>query len=198
MRGPTEGEGESVTQLLRRWSEGDQSALDQLTPLVYEELRRLAASQMKSERGNHTLQPTALVSEVYLRLVDQRTAAFRDRLHFFGVAASIMRRILVDHARRTQSQKRGPGLKVPLEEGNPAIEPQRLEELLDIHRALERLAAVDARQARIVELRYFGGLTIEETAALLDISPATVKQDWALARLWLRRELDVLSGSAES
>jgi RNA polymerase sigma-70 factor (ECF subfamily) len=179
-----------VTQLLVDWSNGDQSALDRLMPVVYDELRRLAGNYLRRERAGHTLQPTALVNEAYMRLVDQRQARWQNRAQFFGVAAQLMRRILVDHARVRQAQKRGGSEQEQLS----LSEAERLGEkpdidLLALHEALNELALIDEQQARIVELRFFGGLTIEETAEVLGISHATVERDWTLARAWLRREL---------
>jgi len=169
----------SVTELLRAWSAGDPAALEALLPAVYDELRRLAQRAMRRERTGHTLQPTALVHEAYLRLVEQRRADWHNRAQFLGVAARLMRRILVDHARVTLGGCDAPG--VAIEESAPDV--------LALHEALERLAALDAAQARLVELRYFGGLTIEEAAAALGVSPATLKREWVVARAWLRREL---------
>ena len=182
----------SVTELLRAWSAGDPAALEALLPAVYDELRRLAQRAMRRERTGHTLQPTALVHEAYLRLVEQRRADWHNRAQFLGVAARLMRRILVDHARARHAAKRGAGATqvtlggcdapgVAIEESAPDV--------LALHEALERLAALDAAQARLVELRYFGGLTIEEAAAALGVSPATLKREWVVARAWLRREL---------
>jgi RNA polymerase sigma-70 factor, ECF subfamily len=177
-----------ATRLLRGWRSGDSAARDQLVALLYGELHRLAARQLANERRGHTLQPTALVHEAYLRLIDQGNLAWQNRLHFVAIAALTMRRILVSHARQRKADKRGGGaFRVTLTEGFAAAE--RDADVLALHDALERLAALDRRQCRVVELRYFGGLTIEETAAYLKISPATVKVDWALARAWLLREL---------
>ena len=180
-----------VTGLLLAWGRGDQSAADRLVPAVYEELRRHAERAMRREGGEHTLQATALVHESYLRLVDQRRVEWRNRAHFFAIASTVMRRILVDHARARLTAKRGGGaVPVSLAGAQPAT-PEGTDEadLLALHDALEKLAALDPDQARLVELRYFGGLTIEETAEALSVSPATVKREWALARAWLRREL---------
>jgi len=181
---------ESVTVLLERWGGGDAGALDELMPLVHAELRRLAASYLRRERPGHTLQPTALVNEAYLKLVDQRQARFSGRAHFFGVAAQLMRRILVDHARSRQAQKRG-GSKFAVTLGHAdelAAAPDT--DILAVHDALERLSAIDPQQARIVELRFFGGLSIEEAAEVLGVGHATVERDWKMARAWLRRELE--------
>lgn len=179
-----------VTRLLLDWSRGDPTALDRLMPLVYDELRTLARRSLRAERGGHTLQATALVHEAYLKLVDQRQVRWQDRAHFLAVTAQIMRRVLVDYARRHTSAKRGSGRPArPLDEAERLAAPAPLEDWLALDSALDRLAALDDRQARVVELRFFGGLTIEETAEVLQISPATVKDDWSLARGWLYREL---------
>jgi RNA polymerase sigma factor (TIGR02999 family) len=185
-----EGSATGVTQLLLDWGRGDRSALDRLMPLVYTELRALAERSLRHEPSGHTLQGTALVHEAYLKLVDQRQVRWQDRAHFFAVAAQLMRRILVDHARRHGAAKRGRGRPtLPLEEAEVPAAPTPLIDWLALDEALDRLAALDARQARIVELRFFGGLTIEETAEVLQISQATVKNEWSLARAWLYREL---------
>jgi RNA polymerase sigma factor (TIGR02999 family) len=185
-----------VTRLLLRWSEGDASALDRLLPVIYGELRRIASSQLRRERPDHTLAPTALVHELYLRLVDQRRATWQHRAHFFGIAAQLMRRILVDHARERQTTKRGGSatrmsLEYALEEREAAGAAHGSDalEVLSVDQALDRLARLDADQARIVELRFFAGLTVEETAHLLNRSPRTIKREWRLARAWLYREL---------
>ena len=175
--------------LLRDWGEGDQQALDELIPIVYRELRRLAEHYLRQERPDHTLQPTALVHEAYLRLVDQRGVAWQNPAHFFGVAAQLMRRILVDYARRRRAAKRGAAApKITLERVAAASEG-RAEDVLALDEALSRLARLDPRQARIVELRYFSGLTVDDTAEILGISPATVKREWSVARAWLSREI---------
>lgn len=176
-----------VTGLLRAWSTGDAEAPERLLPLVYAELRRLAAAQMRRERSDHTLQPTALVHEAYVKLVDQRLA-WKDRGHFFGIAARAMRQVLVDHARRKQAQKRSGGLEVPIESAEPAVAPRTLD-LLALDQALHRLAELDARQARLVELRVFAGLTVEEAAGVLECSPATASRDYRHAEAWLRRQM---------
>jgi RNA polymerase sigma factor (TIGR02999 family) len=181
---------QAVTQLLERWSGGDRSALDELMPLVYDELRRLAVGYLRRERAGHTLQPTALVNEAYLLMVDQRRALWQNRAQFVGVAAQLMRRILVDHARAVCAEKRGGRqLAVPLDEAEAFGESPDLD-LLRVNEALERLAALDAQQARVVELKFFGGLTIEEAAEAMRVSHSTVERDWKMARAWLRRELD--------
>jgi RNA polymerase sigma factor (TIGR02999 family) len=179
----------SITALLTDWSRGDSTALEQLLPLVYDELRRIAARQLRGERVNHTLQPTALVHEVYLRLIDQRQVNWQDRAQFLGVAAQTMRRILVDHARRHGARKRGDGMQcVSIDDAKELAAPQNVP-LLALDHALGRLEAVDNKLARIVELRAFGGLTIEEAAHVLNVSPSTVKRDWRTAKAWLNREL---------
>ncbi len=178
-----------VTDLLTRWSEGDNAALAELTPLVYEELRRLAHRQMGAERRDHTLQTTALVNEAYLRLADQTNPRWQNRAHFFAVAARSMRRILVSYARSQRSQKRGGGaLKVDLEEA-ALVSSEESKEIIDLHEALERLAALDSRKAQVVELKYFGGLNYDEMAEVLKISRVTVRRDWRFARAWLYKEL---------
>lgn len=180
---------ETVTRLLRNWSQGDKDAASELFPLVYEELRRLAQRYMRHERPEHTLQPTALIHEAYLQLVDQTRVQWQNRTQFFGVAAQLMRRILVDHARTHGSQKRGGGTpNLPLEE-NATFAPEREQGLLALDVALQKLAALDARKAQVVELRYFGGLDADEIAQLLGISAITVTRDWKMAKAWLRQEL---------
>jgi RNA polymerase sigma factor (TIGR02999 family) len=178
-----------VTDLLTRWSDGDDAALAELTPLVYEELRRLAHRQMGAERPDHTLQTTALVNEAYLRLADQTNPRWQNRAHFFAVAARAMRRILVSYARSQQAQKRGGGaLKMDLDEV-ALIAPEESKEIIDLHEALERLSTLDSRKAHVVELKYFGGLNYDEMAEVLKISRVTVRRDWEFARLWLYTEL---------
>jgi RNA polymerase sigma-70 factor (ECF subfamily) len=178
-----------VTELLTRWSDGDDAALSELTPLVYEELRRLAHRHMGGERSNHTLQTTALVNEVYLRLADQTNPRWQNRAHFFAVAARAMRQILVSYARSQQSQKRGGGaLKVDLDEA-ALVSPQESKEIVELHEALEQLATLDSRKAQVVELKYFGGLNYEEIAEVLKISRITVRRDWEFAKVWLYSEL---------
>lgn len=180
---------EKVTQLLFQVAGGDRAAVDELTPLVYRELKRIAGSQLSHERGGHTLQATALVHEAYLKLVDQREANWQNRAHFFGVAAQIMRRILTDYARSRQRLKRGGDVhKTSLDEALVVAE-DRASDLVRIDDALTRLEKLDARQARVVELRFFGGLSVEETAAAMGISAPTVKREWAMAKAWLHREL---------
>ena len=178
-----------ITALLGDWSRGNQTALNQLLPLVYAELRRVAARQLRKERSDHTLQPTALVHEVYIRLVDQRHVDWQNRAHFFGVAAQVMRRILVDHARRHDASKRGDGVRcVSIDEARDVPASNEMP-ILALDHALDRLERVDPGLARIVELRAFGGLTIEAAAHVLNVSPSTVKRDWRVARAWLHREL---------
>jgi RNA polymerase sigma factor (TIGR02999 family) len=178
-----------VTRLLVQLASGEASVMERLMPLVYDELKALAGSQLRREREEHTLGATALVHEAFLKLVDQRTVSWQGRSHFFGVAAQAMRRILVDHARRRSAAKRGRQHQVTLETDAVEAEVDRSDEVLAVDEALERLAAIDARQAQLVELRYFAGFSIEETAELLGISPATAKRDWAFARAWLQNEL---------
>jgi RNA polymerase sigma factor (TIGR02999 family) len=181
---------DEVTLMLIRWSNGERDALDQLIPVVYGELRRLASRTLRRERRDHTLQPTALVHEAYLRLIDQRSVNWQNRSHFFAIASQAMRRIVVDHARRHNAVKRGgDNLKVELEAamllpGAKDVDVVRLDD------ALTALAAFDPQQGRIVELRFFGGLSIEQTAEVIGISPATVKRDWSMAKAWLHRELE--------
>jgi RNA polymerase sigma-70 factor (ECF subfamily) len=178
-----------VTQLLQQWSNGQEQALDRLVPQIHDELRRLAASYLRKERPDHTLQPTALVNEAFLKLVDQRAARWQNRAHFFGIAAQAMRRILVDHARGHAASKRGGALrKVPLDDAIAAGPPVDVD-LLALDEALTRLAAMDPQQSRIVELRFFGGLTMEETAEVMHISPATIGREWRMAKAWLSAEL---------
>ena len=179
-----------ITALLGDWSRGNGTALNQLLPLVYAELRRVAARQLRNERADHTLQPTALVHEVYMRLVDQRRVDWQNRAHFFGVAAQLMRRILVDHARRHGASKRGEGVRcVSIDDANDLAASNEMPVLVFDH-ALDRLEKIDSELAKIVELRAFGGLTIEEVAHVLSVSPSTVKRDWRTAKAWLKRELD--------
>ncbi len=199
-----------VTQLLAQWRSGDETALAQLTVLLYSELRRLAQQHLRGERADHTIQRTALVNEAFVRLVRQQSVEWRDRSHFFALASKLMRRILVDHARARSASKRGGGLqKVSLDElddgavaddgldaGIDALSPAELrthdlqeEDVAALDEVLSQLEAIDPRQAQIVEMRYFGGLTIEQTAQALDVSDATVKREWTVARAWLRREL---------
>ncbi len=178
-----------VTQLLADWSQGDRAALQKLTPLVYEELQRLAHHYMEGQRPDHTLQTTALVNEAYLRLADQKRPSFTNRSHFLAVAAKAMRQILVDHAKASHRQKRGAGAsKVELDEA-ALVSPKQPRAILDLNDALERLAMLDSRKADVVELRYFGGLKQGENAEVLKISTVTVHRDWVFARAWLYAEL---------
>lgn len=180
---------QEVTRLLEDWSRGDRQALDALMPLVHDELHRLARGYLARERPGHTLQATALVNEAYLRLVGERNMQWQSRAHFIGVAARLMRFILVDHCRRKHYQKRGgDSARVPFDEDLP-VAAGRGEELIALDHALTKLAAQDERKGRIAELRYFGGLTVEETAEVLSVSVATVMRDWRLTRAWLQREL---------
>ena len=180
---------DDVTQLLESWSSGDRQALEKLLPLVYDELHRLAQRYLRRERPDHTLQSTALVHEAYLKMVDQKNVRWQNRAHFFGVAAQSIRHILVDHARSHRAAKRGAGAaKLSLDEAIGVPETHEVD-LLALDQALEGLAALDPQQGRIVELRFFGGLSIEETAEVLHISPATVKRDWVMAKAWLYQNL---------
>jgi len=179
----------TITQLLIKWRNGDQAALDELLPLVYSELRRLAAYYLRQERPDHTLQPTALVHEAYLRLVGEKEIDWQNRAHFFGIAAMRMRHILVEHARSRRAAKRGGGeCRLPLNEADRLAEEHDVN-LLALNDALQRLEALDPQKSRIVELRYFGGLTIEETAEALKVTPDRVKRGWRMARAWLRIEI---------
>jgi len=182
---------ESVTQLLVKWGEGDASSLEKLMPLVYEELRRLANNYLRRERQNHTLQPTALVNEAYLKLVDQKNAHWQNRAQFYGVAAQLMRRILVDHARQHHAEKRGGSKQQRLSITSAQTIAQAPEvDVLAVHEALEELKQFDPQQERIVELRFFGGFSIDETAKVLGLGHATVERDWKMARAWLRQKLE--------
>ena len=179
-----------ITRMLQEWSGGKQEALDALLPLVYAELHRQASRYLRRERAGHTLQTTALIHEAYLKLIDQREVNWQNRAHFFGIAAQAMRRILVDYAKTRHREKRGGVAEnLPLEEAALVVSEERSIDLVALDEALTRLAKFDERQARIVELRYFSGLTIEETAEVLRISPATVKSDWNVAKAWLRYEI---------
>jgi len=178
-----------VTQLLIDWSNGDQSAFDKLMPLIDEELRRLAHHYMSRERAGHTLQTTALVNEAFVKLVNRKNLQWQNRAHFFGLAAQVMRTILVDHARSHASAKRGGGARnLELDEAL-LVSQQRASEVVALDEALNQLALIDARQSRIVELRFFGGLTVEEAAEVLHVSPVTIKREWSTAKAWLYREL---------
>jgi RNA polymerase sigma factor (TIGR02999 family) len=186
MKGPS---SEKVTALLLRWSNGDESALEELTPLVFSDLRRLAGWLFRSERHEHTLQATALVNEAYLQLAGDQKVTWQNRAHFFAVASRVMRHILVDYARQHARAKRGGGATMLRLDEVPVFAPEASFDLLALNSALQLLGETDIRKARVVELRYFGGLTVEETAEVLQISPNTVMRDWDMAKAWLRREL---------
>jgi RNA polymerase sigma-70 factor (ECF subfamily) len=182
---------DDVTILLGELAKGDERAASKLIPLVYDELRRLASAYMRRERPDHTLQATALVHEAYLKLVEQRDVDWRGRAHFLGIAAQLMRRILIDHARGHLRDKRGGGMRpVPIDEAL-VFAPEQASELIKLEESLERLAKIDPRQAKIVELRFFGGLTVEQTATVMGVSPKTVKRDWSMAKAWLHGDLKV-------
>ena len=186
----SEQKSKEITEMLQDWSDGKEEVLDALLPLVYDELRRQAARFLRRERIGHTLQTTALVHEAYLKLIDQREVNWQNRAHFFGISAQAMRRILVDYAKSRHREKRGgAGENIPLEAVTLAVSNERSLDLEELDEALTRLAKINERQARIVELRYFSGLSIEETAEVLHISPATVKSDWKWAKAWLYREI---------
>jgi RNA polymerase sigma-70 factor (ECF subfamily) len=188
------GASPDVTQLLLNWSKGDQAALEELMPLVYNELRRLASAYLRRERPNHTLQSTALVHEAFMRLVNQQEVQWQSRAHFFAIAAQMIRRILVDHARSQRAEKRGSGA-VKLELDAALAIPLKTDvDLVLLNDALDRLAEMDPRQSRLVELRFFAGLSIEETAQVMQLSPATIKREWNAARAWLFREISRTSG----
>lgn len=183
---------DDVTRLLQEWRNGSQEALDRLIPLVYAELRTLAARYLSRERQDHTLQTTALVHEAYVKLVDQHSVDWQNRAHFFGIAANLMRRILVDDARHRTRHKRGAGAQPEVLDDLPVAAPEAALDTVDtiaLDRALQELEKLDPGQARIVELRFFGGLTLEETATVLEVSPSTVKREWAIAKGWLYRAL---------
>jgi RNA polymerase sigma factor (TIGR02999 family) len=179
-----------ITNLLRSWSEGDSGALDRLTPLVFSELHRLAVRYVSRERPDHTLQATGLVNEAYIRLIDWPNVQWKNREHFFGVSAQVMRHILVDYARSRLYSKRGGGARpVSLEDAPNLSDNNSLASLLDVDRALSHLAEIDPRTAQVIELRYFGGFTVEETAKIMELSPITVIRSWNFAKVWLLREL---------
>jgi len=178
-----------ITRLLVAWGDGDESALAELTPLVYGELHRLAHHYMSGERGDHTLQTTALVNEAYVRLIDWKNVRWQNRAHFFGVSAQLMRRILVDFARSRGYNKRGAGALVVALDEAAVMAADKGAEIVALDEALTELAKLDARHSQVIELRFFGGLSIEETAEVLNVSPATVRRDWRLARAWLHSEL---------
>ena len=180
----------NVTQMLKEWSEGDAKVLDNLMPLVYEELRRQASRLLIKERANHTLQTTALIHEAYLKLIDQKSVEWQNRSHFFAIASVAMRRILVDYARERHREKRGGSAEnLPLDEALQISSDEKSVDLIALDEALNRLAEFDKRQAKVVELRYFSGLSIDETAEILGVSNATVRLDWNLAKAWLKQEI---------
>jgi RNA polymerase sigma-70 factor, ECF subfamily len=186
---------QEITQLLANWSQGDKAALDQLVPLVYPELRRLAKRHMNREDPAHTLQTSALINEAYLKLVDQQNVKWQNRAHFFAVAAQVMRHILVDHARTRNYAKRGGGaLKLPLDEA-AALTEQRAAQLIALDDALSDLSALDGRKSQIIELRFFGGLSLEETAEVMKISPSTVQREWRAAKAWLHHAMSKMDES---
>jgi RNA polymerase sigma-70 factor (ECF subfamily) len=181
---------QDLTQLLINWRNGDKAALDQMTPALYEELRRLARFFLANERPDHTLQPTALVHEAYIRLIRQHAVDWRNRAHFLGVAATMMRRILINHAQaRLAAKRQGQAQAVALDDALGVFTTSTID-VLELNQVLEQLTDLDPQQGRVVELRYFGGLTIEETAEVLGISPATVKREWSIARLWLLQKIE--------
>jgi RNA polymerase sigma-70 factor, ECF subfamily len=185
-----------TTRLLSEWRAGDQTAFDRLLPIVYEELRRLASHYMRAERADHLLQTTALVHEAYLRLIDDKDASYETRQHFFAVAAQVMRHVLVDYARARQRAKRGGGAVAVALEDVAVISDERAEEVIAVDAALENLMSFDMRKGRIFELRHFGGLSVEEAAQVLQVSPATVARDWSMAKAWLRRAITAESDRA--
>jgi RNA polymerase sigma factor (TIGR02999 family) len=180
---------QTVTQLLSAWSDGDKASLEQLMPMVYGELHRLATRHLACERSDHTLQATALVNEAYFRLIDQTRVRWQNKAHFLGIAAQMMRRILVDYARARRYAKRGGGASVVTLDEAAALSVEKAPDLIAVDDALTRLSEVDSRKARVVELRFFGGLSVEETAEVLQIAPNTVVRDWRTAKAWLHREL---------
>ena len=180
--------GGEVTEFLRAWSDGDRAALDRLTPIVYDELHRLARRYMKGERPGHSLQTTALVNEAYMRLVDYKSMQWENRAHFFAVSGQLMRRILVDHARRHNLKRGGDVLHVSLDE-TPMVGGERLADLVALDDAMNLLGKLDPRKVQVVEMRFFGGLSVEETAEVLKVSAVTVMRDWSTAKAWLYREL---------
>jgi len=178
-----------ITQLLRSWSAGDEQALEKLTPVLYKELHRMAHRYMRQERPGHTLQTTALINEAYLRLIGWKNVRWENRAHFFGVSAQLMRKILVDFARSRNYAKRGAGARVVSLEDAPTVLRDRAGDILALDEALQRLAAIDFRKSQIVELRFFGGLTLDETAEVMKVSSRTIRRDWDLAKVWLAREI---------
>ena len=187
--GERDAQTRDVTQLLRAWSEGDQLALEKLTPLVYQELHRRAHRQMTQERSGQILQTTAIVNEIYLQLIDLRGVSWRDRAHFFALSSRLIRRVLIDAARSKASLKRGAGSPHVALDENLLVSTEPPADIVALDEALTALAGIDPRKSQVVELRFFGGLGIEETAEVLKVSPETVKRDWKLAKAWLRREL---------
>jgi len=183
------GASDEVTQLLQRWSDGDEQALEKLTPVLYKELHRMAHRYMRQERPGHMLQTTALINEAYLRLVAWKNVRWQNRAHFFGISAQLMRKILVDFARSRNYAKRGAGASVITLEEFPDVSSDRARDILALDEALLRLATFDPRKSRIVELRFFGGLTLEETAEVLNVSSRTIRREWELAKVWLSREI---------
>ena len=185
-----EENSQQITQLLEQWSNGDAEVLDALMPLVYVELRRQAAGYLRRERSNHTLQPTALINEAYLKLIDQRSVKWQNRAHFFAIAAQAMRRILVDYARERKREKRGGAAEnLPLDEALTIVSQEKSVDLVALDEALNKLAKFDERQAKVVELRYFSGLSIDETAEVLSVSNVTIRRDWNMAKAWLHQEI---------
>jgi RNA polymerase sigma factor (TIGR02999 family) len=181
---------QQITRLLNRWSNGDAEVLDDLMPLVYVELRRQASGYLRRERSNHTLQPTALINEAYLKLIDQRDVKWQNRAHFFAIAAQAMRRILVDYARERKREKRGGAAEnLPLDDALTVISKEKSVDLVALDEALNKLAKFDERQAKVVELRYFSGLSIDETAEVLTVSNVTIRRDWNMAKAWLHQEI---------
>ncbi len=185
-----EENSQQITQLLNQWSNGDAEVLDDLMPLVYVELRRQASGYLRRERSNHTLQPTALINEAYLKLIDQRDVKWQNRAHFFAIAAQAMRRILVDYARERKREKRGGAAEnLPLDEALTIVSQEKSVDLVALDEALNKLARFDERQAKVVELRYFSGLSIDETAEVLNVSNVTIRRDWNMAKAWLHQEI---------
>ena len=183
-------QGQDITQLLVELTDGNKEVVNEILPLIYTELRKLAGGYLRKERGNHTLQPTALVHEAYMKLIDQRQIKWQNRAHFFGIAAQVMRRILLDYARQHKAEKRGgAGENMSLEENLIIIQGEKSAELLALDEALENLAKIDEMKAKIVELRYFGGLSVEETAEVLGVSAITIKRHWRMAKAWLYGQL---------
>ena len=181
---------QKITQLLNQWSNGDAEVLDDLMPLVYKELRRQASRYLRRERANHTLQPTALINEAYLKLINQRDVKWQNRAHFFAIAAQAMRRILVDYAKTRNREKRGGAAEnLPLDEAYAIVSKEKSVDLVALDEALNKLAQFDERQAKVVELRYFSGLSIDETAEVLGVSNVTIRRDWNMAKAWLHQEI---------